>query len=290
LIPWDAYRRSSHIPARVGGLCKAHQAEDFKKGIASVKKLPRFYVMFKRIAHGLRLAARYAENPRALQVKRLGGIPETFWKLDRPWFHKLNLRTVIDVGANEGQFAITMRQLLPTAQIISFEPIPECAAGTRRRFMGDSLFRLVECAVGDNPGEGQFTVSAETGASSILQMSEIQAHHFPRSLDRRQIVVRMDTLDSLMTSQPFATPYLLKIDVQGFEYQVLTGGKGTVAAASVVVLEASYEPFYQTQKLFDDVYEFLRASGFQLRDSFNMMHDPETGRALQGDFIFERRH
>lgn len=259
------------------------------KVIASTMKLPRFYGMFKQFAHCLRLAARYAENPRAFQVKCLGGIPGTFWKFDHPWFHNLNLRTVIDVGANEGQFAITMRHLLPTVQIISFEPIPDCATRTRCRFAGDPLFKLVDCAVGDGSGEGQFTVSAETGASSILRMSKIQARHFPRSLDGKQIKVRIESLDRLMSERPPTAPYLLKIDVQGFEYQVLTGGRDTVAGASLIVIEASYEAFYETQKLFDDVYELLRMSGFQFRDSFNMMYDPTNGRALQGDFIFERR-
>jgi hypothetical protein len=58
-------------------------------------------------------------------------------------------------------------------------------------------------------------------------------------------------------------------------------------APALVLVEASYEPFYKGQRLFHELHELLRINGFNLIDSaFNMMHDPDTGRALQGDFLF----
>ena len=125
----------------------------------------------KTIARFLRLVARYAENPGALAVKRLGGTPETYWKLDHPWFHQLGLQTVLDVGSNEGQFALTARQLLPAAKIYSFEPIPECFVRSQKRFARDSRYQIFNYALGDKPGETSFSVSEVTGASSLLDMS-----------------------------------------------------------------------------------------------------------------------
>ena len=244
--------------------------------------------MSQKIARLFRLAARYTESPRAFRVKTQGGTPETFWKLDQPWFHDLDLQAVIDVGTNEGQFSRTMRCLLPEAEIFAFEPIPECHARTQKRFADDTSFKLFNLALGDRKAEAKFSVSVDTGASSLLPMSSTQAHYFPASLERREIVVPVETLDAVMAGQQLRSPYLLKVDVQGYEHQVLSGGSKTLAGAAMVLLEASYEPFYEGQRLFDDVYELLRQHGFQLRDSFNMMHDPRTGRPLQGDFTFLR--
>lgn len=245
--------------------------------------------MLKSFARYMRLAARYAESPASLRVKSDGGIPETFWKLDHPWFHELGLKTVIDVGCNEGQFAICARRLLPTAEIFSFEPIPECRERVERRFRTDSRFRVFDCALGERAGTADFTVSDVTGASSLLSMGKVQAKYFPESLNKKTITVRIDTLDGALVPLKLEDPIFLKIDVQGFEQQVLAGGALTLRRAKLVLLEASFEPFYEGQALFDDIYATLRASGFSLLDSFNMMHAPDTGRALQGDFIFIRR-
>jgi FkbM family methyltransferase len=242
----------------------------------------------QKLARFFQLAARYTESPRALRVKTLGGTPETFWKLDQPWFHELGLQAVIDVGANEGQFSRTMRCLLPEVEIFAFEPIPECHARTQQCFADDTHFKLFNLALGDRKAEATFKVSAITGASSLLPMSSTQAHYFPASLAGREIVVPVETLDTVMAGERLRSPYLLKLDVQGYEHQVLSGGLKTLAGAAMVLLEASYEPFYEGQRLFDDVYDLLRQHGFQLRDSFNMMYDPSTGRPLQGDFTFLR--
>lgn len=241
----------------------------------------------RRLAHYCQLVARYAESPRALSVKFRGGIPGTYWKLDQAWFRALGLRTVIDVGTNYGQFARTMRMLLSNAQIYGFEPIPACFEHSTRAFAGDEKFQLFNLALAERKGVATFTIaSGDTGASSLLTAGAAQKQYFPHTLQSRTIEVPIDTLDNVMAGQALATPYLLKIDVQGYEHQVLCGGTQTLRQASLVILEASYVPFYEGQKLFDEVYELLRSHGFRLSDMFNMMYSPETGAALQGDFVF----
>ncbi|MEO7796369.1 MAG: FkbM family methyltransferase [Opitutaceae bacterium] len=241
----------------------------------------------RRFGHYCQLLARYIENPRALSVKFRGGIPGTYSKLDQAWFHRLGLRSVIDVGTNYGQFARTMRTLLPAAQIYGFEPIPACFEHSKRAFAGDEKFAIFNLALAERKGVATFTVaSGDTGASSLLAAGAAQKQYFPHTLQSRTIEVPIDTLDRVMASQLVASPYLLKIDVQGYEHQVLCGGIQTLQQASLVLLEASYVSFYEGQKLFDEVYELLRHHGFRLSDMFNMMYSPETGAALQGDFLF----
>lgn len=242
----------------------------------------------KALARYFWLAARYAENPRALRVKLRGGTPETFCRLDRPWFHELKLGGVIDVGANEGQFATTMRALLPEADIHAFEPIPECCERARARFAGDAHFHLHNLALGDRKTRARFGVTADTGGSSLLPPSEVSRRHFPEAQVVREIDVPVERLDDVIDGVEVPKPYLLKADVQGYEYEVLIGGRRTLAQARVVVLEASFERFYEGQALFEDILALVRENGFLVVDLFNVMHDPATGRALQGDFLFVR--
>jgi FkbM family methyltransferase len=239
-----------------------------------------------RIARYLRLLARYSENIGAVRVKLKNGTPETFWELDRPWFHELGIQSVIDVGANEGQFSTTLRLLLPNAQFYAFEPIPECFQRIRKRFANDPNYMVYNIALGERKSRAKFTVASDTGASSLLPMSDISARHFPHIRVSREIEVPVETLDEVLSKQTLRAPYLLKVDVQGYEFQVLSGGIQTLSNAKAVIMEASYVPFYDGQKLMDQVYDLLRLHGFSLAEIFNMMHDKKTGRALQGDFLF----
>lgn len=69
------------------------------------------------------------------------------------------LRTVVDVGANRGQFALAARHLFPQARIVSFEPIAGPAALWRAVFAGDGRARLIDAAIGPEPGEAEIHVS-----------------------------------------------------------------------------------------------------------------------------------
>ena len=237
----------------------------------------------------LRLMARYIEHPEALRVKLAGGIPGTFAQFDQPWFRSLNVQSVVDVGANEGQFSHTMRSLAPNALIYAFEPIPDCFNRLKNRFARDKRFILFNCALSDRSGKEVFNIaSGDTGASSLLAAGEAQRRFFPQTLQTTAISVDVKTLDEVMANENLPSPLMVKVDVQGLEYQVLKGGVKTLQKADLVLLELSHVQFYEGQKLFNEVCELLREVGFSLADCFNMMTSPNTGEPLQGDFLFAR--
>jgi hypothetical protein len=80
----------------------------------------------------------------------------------------------------------------------------------------------------------------------------------------------------------------VKIDVQGFEDQVIQGGQTTLARARVALVELSVEPLYDNQPLFHEVYERMVALGFRFRGAHNQLFHPQDGRVLQVDGIFTR--
>jgi hypothetical protein len=143
-------------------------------------------------------------------------------------------------------------------------------------------------AASDTTGVVEFSVSADSGASSVLPMSELQKSIFPASSRVSKIQVQTKPLDLVLEKKARGRKIFLKIDVQGFELAVLRGASETLAATHVVLVESSFESFYEGQALFEDVYAYLVTAGFRFVYSFNIMRDA-SGRPMQGDFVFVRK-
>ncbi len=136
-----------------------------------------------------------------------------------------DIATVLDVGANRGQFSTMVRRRLPRAQVIAFEPVPS-AADIYRRLHPDYVLHAV--ALGSRSGEGVISVGERTDHSSFV---------YPvRGGTPATVPIR--TLDEL--DLPLIRPTLLKIDVQGFEGEVLAGGRETLKRIDHVLVEVAF--------------------------------------------------
>lgn len=133
------------------------------------------------------------------------------------------LRTVVDVGANRGQFTLIARQHFPKAKIFSFEPLSEPAAVFRRIFASDSNVILHEIAIGPEDKDMTIHVSRADHSSSLLPISSLQSHLFPGTDTKEERKVPVKRLDSIIACEDIQQPALLKIDVRGFERDVLEG-------------------------------------------------------------------
>ena len=200
----------------------------------------------------------------------------------------LGIGSVIDVGANHGQFALLARHLWPDAKIVGFEPIPAAATRFKALFAGDTLVRLIPLALGNAGGEADFHLSRRADSSSLLAITGRQTAMFPGTEETATIRVRIARLDSCLFAAELPGPVLLKIDVQGAELGVLEGCGALLDHIDHVYCECSFIELYEGQALADQVIRFLDARGLALVGVHNLVHDRE-GRAVQGDFLFCRR-
>ena len=258
-------------------------------------------IVLDHFAHRLRSLAGFLENsharaqiirnPHLLLLRQRGGSIGLFLTLDKPWLRNLRLKTVLDIGANEGQFAVTINALLPKAQIYSFEPLPASFALLERNMTGVQGFRAFNLALGSEAGELSIEQQHFTAASSFLPMTKLHKDAFPYAYKRGSSMtrVRVDRLDTVMAGCPAQDGLLIKIDVQGFEDRVLRGGEQTVRRAEVLIVETSIAALYAGQPLFDDVYGQLLEWGFQYAGSLDQTYHPKDGRVLQVDSIFLRK-
>jgi FkbM family methyltransferase len=197
------------------------------------------------------------------------------------------VRSVVDIGANRGQFALVARHCFPDASIISFEPLPGPAVVYRSALGSDPLVTLREVAIGPRSGEALMFVSGRDDSSSLLPISEEQERIFPgtASVGTQRIVVT-SLAEQLIDSQ-FKCPALLKIDVQGFELDVLRASEDVVDRFNWLYVECSFLELYKGQASADQVIAWLRLRGFLLEGTYNVSYD-NAGRAIQADMLFGR--
>lgn len=220
-----------------------------------------------------------------VEVRRLPAKPID----ELAWFRALGFRTVLDVGANTGQFARLARGYFPACQIYSFEPLGDCFSSLERAFRDDARFRAFNVAVGDHEGVTEMHRSDFSPSSSLLPMGALHKHAFPATSTGRVERVRVARLDDVLAAEKLEQPMLVKLDVQGYEDKVIAGAPRILSQALAVVTEMSVEPLYEGQALFDDIYRSLVDLGFTYRGNWEQLRNPKDGRVLQVDGIFVRR-
>jgi FkbM family methyltransferase len=198
-------------------------------------------------------------------------------------------RTVIDVGANVGQFSVAAAKLFPDVQVHSFEPLPECVGrlqGHARKLGNIDVYPL---ALGESPGEVRFHVNSHTQSSSILRLARAHREAFPGARETESLPIQLTTLDEVMKNTRIRPPCLLKLDVQGYETRVLRGATESLRRVDYVILEASFRPMYEGESLFMDIAGEMTDHGFRFARPVGWLNDPVTGEVLQTDALFIRQ-
>jgi FkbM family methyltransferase len=200
---------------------------------------------------------------------------------------RADFRTVLDAGANKGQFATFAARRFPGSALICFEPLPQAGARLRKAVGNPRRLELYAVALGAENGEADFHVSAADDSSSLFAIGDRQRQEFPETAERTTIRVQVRRLDDLIEASALTAPVLLKIDVQGGELAVLQGAAGILESIDAVLVEVSFVELYTGQALADDVWEHLRGYGFSCRGVWSMTYG-HRGECLQGDLLFAR--
>jgi FkbM family methyltransferase len=198
-----------------------------------------------------------------------------------------NLETVVDIGANRGQFSLAVRQWAPQARVISFEPLPGPASVFLKVFYGDDRVLLRQAAIGPHPEQRTMHVSARDDSSSLLPIASLQEKIFPGTAECSTIEVQVAPLDDFLKEDDIEAPAMLKLDVQGFEYEALAGCESLLSRFNFVYCECSFVELYSGQKLAADVIKWLAERGLRLSGIFNPAYDAQ-GQSVQADFLFCR--
>jgi FkbM family methyltransferase len=206
-----------------------------------------------------------------------------------PFLSHLDIRTVIDVGANAGQFAELINRHCPNARIISFEPLESCHEELLSVLGNIPGSQVIKKAAGENPGLSSINESEFSPCSSMLPGSNLLGEDYSNAAITSPVEIEIVRLDDELRIEELARDILVKFDVQGFEIPAMHGAMQLLSQARVVVCEVCFfRKLYQGQPLFHEIYEELRMHGYTYMGNVEQAHRKSDGRIVEADAIFER--
>jgi FkbM family methyltransferase len=204
---------------------------------------------------------------------------------DVPFGH--SFRTVIDVGAHQGQFALFAADRFPTATLYCLEPLEGPRVRLERALRSHPRLVVFPVAAAATAGPRAFHVSRESDSSSLLEILSTYTTSFPGTEEAETIDVTAARLDDLISAAEIIGPCLLKVDAQGSEREVFSGAERLLEHVDEIFVECSFVEFYGGQALIDEVISDLRERAFHLAGIFSLVRDGR-GRCLQADVLFAR--
>jgi FkbM family methyltransferase len=200
------------------------------------------------------------------------------------------IHSILDVGANTGQFARIARNHFPYARIFSFEPIPEAYQTLSRWVKEDGNAAAFQVALGDVNSLADIQVHQDhTPSSSLLPTTLLSHELFPQTVTQHKLEIHIRRGDEFITElgPALEDEILLKLDVQGFEAHVLRGAEKILKRARACIVEINVAQFYEGQSDFFDICELVNIAGMKYAGNLSQTY-AKDGHVLYFDAIFQR--
>jgi FkbM family methyltransferase len=197
---------------------------------------------------------------------------------------KAEVDTVLDIGANVGQYAMEVRSFGYMGRIMSFEPLLAAYGRLERAAALDPAWDVYRVALGSAAGTARLNVASNLASSSFLAMLDAHRGAVPSVDYVSSELVSVRTLDSFSIRGTCS----MKLDVQGYEDRVLAGAVRTMPSVRIIECELSLAELYNGQPSFRTIVDILGDLGFEAVDVEPSFRDPTDGRVLQIDGTFLR--
>ena len=211
--------------------------------------------------------------------------PETRFLTDLLGVHRVSL--LVDVGANQGQYAQHMRTLGYQGKILSFEPGGEAHRLLLRNSSNDAPWEVRRLALGASSAQGWLNVSHDSVSSSLLEVAAPHVRVAPMSSASYTEQVQVSTLDQELPNMEKERIWL-KLDTQGSEDDILRGGYRLLPYVQVLQTEINLVDCYAGQADYRTIFDMAHSAGLLLVRVEPGTQDQETGELLQFDAIFGR--
>ncbi len=204
----------------------------------------------------------------------------------------LPIRTVLDIGANTGQFARYATTVLPAARVFCFEPLLRPFAELKSWAQSYDRGQVIpfNTALGDSEGRAEiFHHLQHTASSSLLRSTSLTAGLYPQTRKQRTEIISLRTLDNMVEdhSIELIPEVLIKMDVQGYEDRVIKGGARVFGGARACLLEINLDLLYEQQASFKELVSLLDRHGLSYRGNFHQTYDRD-GHVIFLDAVFAR--
>lgn len=246
------------------------------------------------------------------RVRRLGGrgqdvalVYDQDAAVDRPWrfervvsdflcenhvgwlLRELDVNVVLDVGANKGQFARTLRRNGYQGRIVSFEPLPNFVEELRALSADDPEWLVVDAALGDESGTAEINV-VDGAMSSMLPSSQFGQEWSAKLRETTPQTIRIERLQDVFAEAVAGVPdprVYLKLDTQGYDLEAFRGAGDVVHTLMGMQSEVSMVPIYEGMPRFAEQLAIYEGAGFETTGLFQVSRDKSTLRVIEFDLV-----
>ena len=196
------------------------------------------------------------------------------------------INTIIDIGSNKGQFVLLCFKYFPKAITYSFEPIKELVKKQKNFLHFKKKIFFFNCGIGSKNKDLNFLITKRTDSSSFLTINKLNNYNNDYFVkEKRNIKIRK--LDQILKNKKLKKPILVKIDVQGYELEVLKGAKKILSNIDFLLLEVSKNRMYNKQATEKEITNFLKNKKFKISKSLEWSKIKNT-KFMQRDILFKR--
>ncbi len=191
-----------------------------------------------------------------------------------------------DIGAYKGHWTFVMQQLNAQLQsVVMFEPQAKLISHLQDREFGGVKKKIYQCALGDR--EHLTALMGGTASASLYPAANTQYQYFPGSTSQESEVAEVKVLDDVYAKEDLEYPDLIKMDVQGYELNVLRGARNVLAHARYLVIELSLREFYKGQPPLWELWRFLDEEHYVMVDhGYELRSRTPPFELLQFDAVF----
>tara|TARA_B100000886_G_scaffold335824_1_gene293575 strand:+ start:85110 stop:85790 length:681 start_codon:yes stop_codon:yes gene_type:complete len=198
-----------------------------------------------------------------------------------------NIDFICDVGANKGQFSLATSYSLPKIKTVAFEPLLDENKIFKKIFKNNNLYTIVPKALGSQNKRIKINLTKKLHSSSILKPAKELADTFGQSSNKKTTANMVTLYDYFKNKNLHFKNGLLKIDVQGYELEVLKGSKEIINKFKYIIIELSNIELYINQPLAMEVIKFIEKNSYELSCTYNKFIN-KNNELVQADYLFKR--
>ena len=200
------------------------------------------------------------------------------------------VNTLIDIGSNKGQFILLCLKFFPNLIIYSFEPIKEIFEKKKNLLRFKKNIYFFNIGIGNKNKNLNFFVTNRIDSSSFLKINKFRKHNSECNKDyfvKEKRKTKIKKLEQILKNENLKKPILTKIDVQGYELEVLKGAKKILSKIDYLLVEVSKNRMYNNQAIDNEIISFLEKNKFKILKSSKWMKIKNT-KFMQRDILFKR--